>query len=264
MSEASAVGSADLPGGVTMPLVGFGTWRLRGRAAYDAVRAALDAGYRHLDTATFYGNETEVGRAVADSGVARDRVFITTKLPAERAGREAETLADSVRALGGHVDLWLIHWPPGGQAAPAVWRHLLAARDAGSVRAVGVSNYDPDQIDELVDATGEAPAVDQVPWSPGRHDPRLLDRLRQRGVVVEGYRPLKDTDLDDPVLAAIAARHGVDPARVVLRWHVQHGIVVIPKSARPERIRANIDLAGFTLDAAEMAQIDALSRLAGP
>jgi len=242
-----------------MPMIGFGTWRLRGRQAYQAVRTALDCGYRHVDTATMYRNEEETGRAIRDSGLDRKDVFITTKLPGEGAGRERATLDASLRALDtDHVDLWLVHWPPRG-ASPPVWRELLALRDEGLARAVGVSNYSVAQIDELTEATGEAPAVNQIPWSPSQHDPKLLAAMRERDVVVEGYSPLKGTNLRSPVLAEIAARRGVTPAQVVLRWHVQHQITVIPKSADPGRIAANIDLFGFSLDAAEMASIDAMA-----
>src|SRR5215469_3282898 len=134
--------SVDLGGGVSMPMVGFGTWQLRGRQGYDAIRYALRAGYRHIDTATMYRNEAEVGRAVRDSGLARDEVFITTKLPPENAGRERATLAASLRALGtDYVDLWLVHWPPAERMLIPAWREFLALRDQGRARAVGVSNY---------------------------------------------------------------------------------------------------------------------------
>lgn len=248
-----------LGAGVRMPLLGFGTWQLRGEAAYRAVRAALDVGYRHIDTATGYDNEAEVGRALADSGVPREEVFLTTKLPPDRAGAERVTLDASLRALGvDAVDLWLIHWPPGGRAAPPVWREFLAARDAGRARAVGVSNYSVAQVDELITATRQAPQVNQIPFGPALYDPALLAAHRQRGVVVEGYSPFRRTDLTDPVLVRIAEAHGVDPARVVLRWHVQHRVVVIPKSAHPDRIRSNADLDGFALSEEEMAAIDKL------
>ena len=252
--------AVKLDTGTAMPLVGFGTWRLRGDEAYRAVRAALDAGYRHVDTATMYGNEAEVGRALADSGVPREQVFVTTKLPAEHAGREAATLEASLRALGvDAVDLWLIHWPPGG-AGVTVWRELVAAQEAGRARAVGVSNYSLGQLDELTAATGRTPAVNQIRWGPALYDAAVAAGHRERGVVLEGYSPFKTTDLTHPALARIAAAHGVEPTQVVLRWHVQHGVVVIPKSARPERIRANADLAGFTLTDEEMAAVDALGR----
>jgi 2,5-diketo-D-gluconate reductase A len=220
------------------------------------MRTALDIGYRHLDTATAYENQAEVGRAVRDSGIDRREIFVTTKLPPSAAGRERATLTESLREMGlDHVDLWLVHWPPDG-AAPEVWRELLAARKDGLARAVGVSNYDLAQIDELIAATGVAPAVNQIPWSPARHDAAVLGGHRERGVVLEGYGPLKGTDLDHPVLARIASAHGVTPAQVVLRWHVDRRIVVIPKSQRPERIAANADLSGFALDADELALIE--------
>jgi 2,5-diketo-D-gluconate reductase A len=245
--------------GVEMPLLGFGTWQIRGTPAYEAVKDALEAGYRHIDTATMYGNEAEVGRALADSGVPRNEVFVTTKLPPERAGRERETLDASLHALGvDAVDLWLIHWPPRRKSVP-VWRELVKARDEGRARAVGVSNYGIDDIDELISATGEKPAVNQIRFGPSLYDPKLISAHRERGVVVEGYSPFKTTNLHDPVLARIAAAHGVDPARVVLRWHVQHDIVVIPKSKTPERIATNAAIDGFELTDDEMAAVDGLA-----
>jgi 2,5-diketo-D-gluconate reductase A len=255
-AEQSAV---KLAPGVDMPMLGFGTWQATGEAGYQAVRAALDAGYRHLDTATMYGNEAEVGRAISDSGLSREDIFVTTKLPPERFGEEQRTLAESMAALDtDHIDLWLIHWPPRGGAAVATWREFIAQRDAGAVRAIGVSNYSLEQIDELIEQTGVTPAVNQVPWAPAMHDERTLVEHQQRGVVVEGYSPFKNTDLDDPVLAGVARRHQVTAAQVVLRWHLQHGIVVIPKSVTPERIASNADVFDFTLSAEEMAAIDDL------
>jgi 2,5-diketo-D-gluconate reductase A len=251
--------SVTLAGGVDMPLVGLGTWRVSGERGYEAIRFALEAGYRHIAKATMYGNETEVGRALRDSGLRRDEVFITTKLPPERAGRERETLDASLRALGtDHVDLWLIHWPPRDRARPKTWQKFLEAQQEGRARAVGVSNYSTAQIDELIKETGQAPAVNQIPWSPSRYDGRRLSESRDRGVVVEGYSPFKGSDLRDPVLTAIAADHGVTPAQVVLRWHIEHGIVVIPKSVTPDRIRSNLDVFGFALTGEEIARIDGL------
>ena len=250
-----------LAGGGTMPLLGFGTWQLRGTAAYEAVRDALEAGYRHIDTATMYGNEAEVGRALRDSGVPRDEVFVTTKLPAERAGRERATLDASLAALRlDAVDLWLVHSPPRRGRSVPVWERFIAARDEGRAHAIGVSNYGIAGIDELTAATGVTPAVNQIRWGPSLYDPQLVARHRERGVVVEGYSPFKTTDLRDPVLTRIAAAHGVDPARVVLRWHIQRGIVVIPKSGTPERIAGNADVGGFALTDDEMAAVDGLSR----
>jgi diketogulonate reductase-like aldo/keto reductase len=261
MTDLNGERTVALPGGAGMPLVGFGTWQVTGDRGYRAMRLALEAGYRHFDTATMYGNESLVGRAVRDGGVPREDVFITTKLPPSRSGRERETLDQSLRALAmSYVDLWLIHWPPGGRARPETWRQLLAARDAGLARSVGVSNYGTRQIDELLSATGEAPAVNQIPWSPFEYDPRTVAESRQRGVVLEGYSPFKGSDLRNTVLRAIAERHGVTPAQVVLRWHLEHRIVVIPKSVTPDRIRTNLDVFGFSLTPDEVAQVDGLAR----
>jgi diketogulonate reductase-like aldo/keto reductase len=195
-----------------------------------------------------------------DSGLDRRDVFITTKLPPGNAGRERATLDVSLRALGTeYVDLWLVHWPPAGQASPRVWEKFLTVRGEGLARAVGVSNYSTGQIDELADATGERPSVNQIPWSLSRHDPKLLDAMRQRGIAVEGYSPLKGTNLRDGILTQIAVRHGVTPAQVVLRWHIEHGIPVIPKSAHRERITANFAVFGFSLTDDDMASLDNLS-----
>jgi len=261
MTEAAAVPAVDLPGGVRMPMIGFGTWLLRGRAGRDAMRAALGAGYRHIDTATMYGNEADVGHVLASSGLARDRVFITTKLPSGKVGRERATLAASLRALGtDYVDLWLVHWPPPDRKLIGVWCEFLALRDEGRARAIGVSNYSLAQIDRLIEATGQPPAVNQISWSPGRYDAALLAGHRERGIAVEGYSPLKRTNLASPVLTEIAAAHGATPAQVVLRWNLEHGVTVLVKSTHPERIIANIEALRLSLDPDEVARIDALSR----
>ena len=243
--------------GGAIPVLGFGTWQATGQECYDAVRSALDVGYRHIDTATMYRNENEVGRALRDSGVARSEVFVTTKLPPERAGRERQTIERSLTDLGtDYVDLWLVHWPPGGEARPQTWQELLSVRGEGLARAVGVSNYSPAQVDELIAVTGEAPAVNQIRWSPALYDPARLAHSRDRGVVLEGYSPFRASRLDAPVLRDIAAAHGVSPAQVILRWHVEHGVVVIPKSAAPERIAANFDIWDFSLTADEVARLN--------
>jgi 2,5-diketo-D-gluconate reductase A len=260
MTDPHKVPTVTLPGDVVMPMVGFGTWPMRGRQACEAVRQALRAGYRHIDTATMYANEDEIGHALRDSGLPRQEVFLTTKLRASDAGRPDKVLARSLRALGtDYIDLWLVHWPPRGLQSVLAWREMLALRDQGLARAVGVSNYSLPLIDELITAAGEAPAVNQIHWNPWRFNAGLLKGLKERGVTVEGYSPLKDSNLDDPVLTEIACAHGVTPAQVVLRWHLDHGIVVIPKSADPKRIEANLDLFGFSLDPQEVARIDALA-----
>jgi 2,5-diketo-D-gluconate reductase A len=248
-----------LAGGGEIPLVGLGTWELRGRTARDAIGWALEAGYRHIDTATAYANESEVGGAIHGSGVARDDVFVTTKMPAENVGRERATLERSLSAMAlDHVDLWLVHWPPGGQAGIEPWREFVRAREEGLTRGIGVSNYSFAQIDELTAATGVTPELNQVRWSPALFDPATVDGHRERGVVLEGYSPFRAGGLDHPVLIDIASTHGATPAQVVIRWHLQHEIVVIPKSARRERIVDNVDVAGLVLTEAEMRAIDGL------
>jgi diketogulonate reductase-like aldo/keto reductase len=253
--------SVTLPGGAQMPLVGLGTWQLRGREGYRAVRHALDVGYRHLDTAAMYRNEAEIGRALHESGVPRSEVFITTKLWPSDAGRERRTIAKSLNALEtDYVDLWLVHWPPRRGAGVSVWREFVAVHGEGLARAIGVSNFSAAQVDELTRATGVTPAVDQIEWSPHLYNRSVAEALRSRGVVLEGYSPFKTSRLSDPVLVEIASRHEVTPAQVVLRWHVDHEFVVIPKSAKPERIAANWDVFGFSLSSDELARIDALGR----
>ncbi len=261
MSDASKVPVVTLRSGAPMPMVGFGTWPMHGYQAKAAVAAALAAGYRHIDTATMYANEAEVGSALQDSGLDRAEVFVTTKLRATDATRARAVLRASLRALGtDYVDLWLVHWPPRRRPdRRQLWHDLLAVRDEGLARAVGVSNYSLAQIDDLISETGQAPAVNQVHWNPPRYDAAVLAGHRERGIALEGYSPLKDTDLDDPVLTGIAAAHGVTPAQVVLRWHLEHQITVIPKSAEPARIAANLDLFGFALDAGEVARIDGMA-----
>jgi 2,5-diketo-D-gluconate reductase A len=248
-----------LAGGTEIPLVGFGTWQLEGDSARESVSWALDAGYRHIDTATGYGNEKQVGRAIAESDVSRDDLFVTTKMPPENVGRERATLEQSLADLAtDRVDLWLIHWPPNDSAGVSSWREFVRAREEGLARAIGVSNYATDQLDELTETTGVTPEVNQIRWSPSIFDPDTLDAHRQRGVVLEGYSPFRAGGLDSPVLGDIAAAHEATPAQVVVRWHLQHEIVVIPKSARRERIIDNVDVAGFELSADEIAAIDGL------
>jgi 2,5-diketo-D-gluconate reductase A len=251
--------AAQLPGGGSMPLLGFGTWQITGPQCYDAVRTALDVGYRHLDTATVYRNEEEVGRALADSGVPRDEVFVTTKCPPNARDPRA-TLDASLAKLGVEaVDLWLVHWTEGGGVHEDLWQVFLEAHDAGRVRDVGVSNYSLDQLDRLVDATGRQPAVNQIEWAPTLYDDEVARGHEQRGIVLEGYSALKNTDLDDPVLREVADAHGVTPVQVLLRWHLDHGFVAIPKSATPERIASNFAVGGFSLGEEELARIDGLA-----
>ena len=244
------------------PRLGCGPGPMKGNECRGAVEPAMAPGYRHIDTAEMYGNEAEVGAAWQDSGLPRDDVFLTTKLPPRLADQAHRTLEQSLRSLGtDHVDLWLIHWPPGGaDASAALWAEFIKARDAGSTRYIGVSNYSPAQIDLLLRTGGEAPVLNQIPFGPNDWDADLVAAHAERGVAVEGYSGFKRTDLRAPALVAAAQAHGVTVPQVVVRWHVQHDVVVIPKSKTPDRIAANIDVDGFALTADEMAAIDALGR----
>lgn len=251
--------TVTLNGGARIPLLGFGTWQIKGQDAVRATSDALATGYRHLDTATVYGNEGEVGTALADSGVPRDEVFLTTKCPPGRAGRELDTLRESLALLQTeHVDLWLIHWPGEGSANTDMWRAFVEAREAGLAREIGVSNFDVSLIDEVTKATGAAPAVNQIEWSPLLFDADTLSEHRARDIALEGYSALRGGTLEHPAILEIARRTGRTPAQVIIRWHLQHDVIVIPKSVHTERIRANADVAGFTLSDEDMATLDAL------
>ena len=246
-----------LSGGAQIPLLGFGTWQIKGDDAVRATASALESGYRHLDTATVYGNEAEVGRALAESGVARDEVFMTTKCPPDNVGKELDTLRKSLDLLQvDHVDLWLIHWP--GSDMSDMWRAFVQARDAGLTKEIGVSNFDAALLDEVTEATGVAPAINQIRWSPLLFDATVVEEHRSRGVALEGYSALRGGTLEDPAIVEIAERTARTPAQVIIRWHLQHQIVVIPKSVNADRIRSNADVGGFSLSDEDMATLDAL------
>jgi len=250
--------TATLPSGATMPLLGLGTWQITGVDATTATATALASGYRHLDTATVYRNETEVGAGLHSGGADRADVFVTSKLPPDRAGRERETLAASLAQLDtSYLDLWLIHWAPDTGAGVDLWTEMISAQEDGLVRDIGVSNYTLEQVDELHRETGVLPAVNQIEWSPLMFDRSVLDGHRERGVVLEGYSALRGGTLDHPVIMGIAERLGRTPAQVVIRWHLEHGTVVIPKSTRPERIAANADV-DFALSPDDVVALDAL------
>jgi 2,5-diketo-D-gluconate reductase A len=245
--------------GGRMPLLGFGTWQIKGDDAVRATTTALEAGYRHLDTALVYGNEGEVGRALAESGVRREDVFLTTKCPPNRAGSGLGTVRESLdRLRTDYLDLWLIHWPGDGSANSDLWTEFVEAREAGLVRDIGVSNFDGALLDEVTKATEVTPAVNQIEWSPLLFDAEAVADHRARGIVLEGYSALRGGTLQHPTIVGIAGRLGRTPAQVIIRWHLQHEIVVIPKSVNADRIRANADVAGFSLTDEDMAALDAL------
>ena len=251
--------TAPLASGATIPLLGFGTWQLGGATATDATATALRLGYRHLDTATVYDNEGEVGAALRASGLAREEVFVTSKVPPSESGRAREVLETSLRLLGvDALDLWLVHWTEGG-ADRALWAELVAAQADGLVRDIGVSNHSLAQISELEQATGVRPAVNQIKWSPLLHDVALLAAHRDLGVVVEGYSGLKGGTLELPAVVEVAGRLDRTPAQVLVAWQLQHGMVVIPKSTKSARIRENADVADIVLSASDVASLDALA-----
>ncbi len=242
-----------------MPLLGFGTWQISEEEAPAATAFALQAGYRHIDTATGYANEAGIGRAIAEAGIDRDELFVTTKMPPDHVGRERQTLEESLTKLGlDRVDLWLVHWPPNKEATPQAWEQFVAAQNDGLATAIGVSNYSLDQIDELTEATGVTPAVNQIRWSPSTYDPAIVRGLAERSVVLEGYSPFRASNLSDPVLTGIAEDLGATTAQVIIAWHLAHEFVVIPKSTHEERIVANAEGSRLTLSEDQVARIDAL------
>ncbi len=252
--------TVTLSGGARMPLLGFGTWQIKGEDAVSATSAALEAGYRHLDTATVYGNEREVGRALEVAGLPREDVFVTTKCPPHRAGRELDTLRESLEMLRiDSVGLWLVHWSAEGSGNADLWRAFVEAHEQGLAREIGVSNFDTSLLDEVIRATGVTPAVNQIQWSPLLFDRRALEEHRARGIVLEGYSALRGGALTHPAIRGIAEWIGRTPAQVIIRWHLQHEVVVIPKSVDPQRIRSNADVAGFTLTDEDMVTLDGLA-----
>ncbi|MET7643537.1 aldo/keto reductase [Streptomyces sp. NPDC005426] len=247
--------------GRPMPAVGLGTWPLDDDAAEEAVAGALRLGYRLVDTALNYGNETGTGRGIARSGVPREDVFVTTKVPGRHHGYE-KTLAsfeESRRNLGlSYVDLYLIHWPlPRVGLYVDTWRALIRLREDGLVRSIGVSNFTAEHLARLEEETGVVPAVNQIEMHPRLPQEELRAVHAAKGIVTESWSPLgRGRDLlADPELVAVAAAHGVTPGQAVLRWHTQSGAVPIPKSADPGRQRENLDLFGFELTPAELARI---------
>jgi 2,5-diketo-D-gluconate reductase A len=259
-----ADGSIALEPGVRMPTLGFGVFQVSPKETERAVADALEAGYRHIDTAAIYGNEREVGRAIAASGLRRDEVFLTTKLWNADQGRGTRVaLERSLDALDvDFVDLYLIHWPvPAHGRAAESWGLIAEAQHAGLVRAAGVSNFTEGQLDDLVSATGIVPTVNQVELHPYLAQTHLVEAMQARHITVTAWSPLAKAEaLVDPVITAIANRLQVSTAQTVLRWHLQRGIVVIPKTVSPERMRNNRQLFGFELSPEDLAAIDRLDR----
>ena len=262
MGTSGEVPSVTLNDGAEIPQVGLGVWQASEEEAARAVRDALAAGYRHVDTAAAYDNERGVGRGVADSGVPRAEIFLTSKVwnADIRAGETRAALERSLERLGtDHVDLMLLHWPAEGRLA--AWQALIEAREAGLARSIGVSNFLPEHLDELIAETSVVPALNQIEHHPLLTQPAIREACERHGIAVEAWSPLMQGRFgEEPALGEIAAALDRSEAQVVLRWALQRGVVVIPKSVNRERIEENVALFDFELDAAAMRRIDALDR----
>ncbi|AWT41806.1 MULTISPECIES: aldo/keto reductase [Streptomyces] len=261
----TSVPTVTLNNGVEIPQLGFGVFQVPDAETTAAVTAVLQAGYRSVDTAAIYGNESGVGAALAASGLPREDLFVTTKLWNADQGYDATLRAfdDSLARLGlDHVDLYLIHWPaPGRDLYRESWKAIERLVADGRVRAAGVSNFQPAHLRRLLDGASLVPAVNQIELHPGLQQAELRALHAELGIATEAWSPLaQGAVLGDDAITAIAGRHGKSPAQVVLRWHLQLGTVVIPKSVTPARIRENIDVFDFSLSEEEMTAIAALDR----
>ncbi|RRS01683.1 aldo/keto reductase [Glycomyces terrestris] len=251
--------------GTAMPRIGYGTYKVGDDEAQEAVEAALATGYRLVDTAEMYGNEVGVGRAVNGSGVPREEVFLTTKVWNDHHGAAAAraALEASLERLGtDYLDLYLIHWPSPKQGLYVeTFEALLKAKEEGLIRSAGVSNFLPEHLERVHEGTGVWPSVNQVELHPYFNQPRLRAWQAERGIATESWGPLGQRTgsvLAEEAVTAAAEAHGKSPGQVVIRWHLQHGCVVIPKSSKASRIAENFDVFDFALTGDEMAAIDAL------
>jgi methylglyoxal/glyoxal reductase len=245
-----------------IPMLGLGVYQTPpGRATQEAVKFALKVGYRHIDTASLYGNEEDVGRGVRDSGVPREQVFVTTKLWNSDHGFDSALRAcdRSLKKLGlGYIDLYLIHWPV-PEIRNETWNALIELQRRGSCRAIGVSNYMVRHLEELLESSKVTPSVNQVEFNPFLYQKELLSYCEGKGIQLEAYSPLtRGHKLRHPAVLSVAQRYSKSPAQVMIRWALQHGLVVIPKSARPERIKENSEVFDFEISTADMAKLDSL------
>jgi 2,5-diketo-D-gluconate reductase A len=253
--------------GKTIPQLGFGVYRVDPDETQRIVGDALEVGYRHIDTASLYGNERGVGLAIDASGIPREELFITTKLWNSDQGEQAtlDAIDLSLAKLGlDHVDLYLIHWPaPGLDLFVETWKTFEKIRDEGKATSIGVSNFRIQDLDRLAAETGTVPVINQIELHPLFSQAPLRDYDAAHGILTESWGPLGHAAVDifqEPAIAAAASAHGVSPAQVIIRWHLQHGLVVIPKSNNKDRMAQNFDVFGFELSADELAAIDDLNR----
>ncbi|BCW81166.1 aldo/keto reductase [Arthrobacter sp. NicSoilC5] len=255
----------DLNDGNRIPQLGLGTWPLDDEQAAAAVAQAVEAGYRHIDTAVKYGNERGVGNGIRASGVDRSELFITTKLDGEFQGhdRAVAGLEGSLARLGlDYVDLLLIHWPlPGRDQYISTWQTFERLQAEGKVRSIGVSNFKPAHLERLMAETDVVPAVNQIQLSPAITRSAEREFHRRHGIITESYSPLGGSGaglLGAPILSQLAEKHGKTPGQLVLRWHIQNGLVTIPKTASPERMAENLDVFDFALDPQDLAELSIL------
>ncbi|MCV7338039.1 aldo/keto reductase [Mycobacterium senegalense] len=263
MAAPSVSPRVTLNDGNSIPQVGLGVWQTPAEETERAVTAALQAGYRHIDTAAAYRNEAETGRGLANSGVPREEVFLVTKLWNSDQGYDSTLAAfdASLDRLGvDYLDLYLIHWPvPANNAYVDTFRAFAHLHDQGRVRSIGVSNFEPEHLNVLIDSTGIVPAVNQIELHPLLPQHELREVHARLGIATEAWSPLgQGSLLTDPVITQIAERHGKTPAQVLIRWHIHLGNIVIPKSVNPERIVSNFDVFDFDLDETDMAAIATL------
>lgn len=253
-----------LNNGAEIPVLGFGTNVLQGPSGINDIQTALDAGYRLIDTAQSYGNEAEVGKAIAASPVAREDIFITTKITDENQGYQLtmDSFESSLEKLQMTVvDLLLVHWPnvENFDLSIETWKALIDLQDQGKAKTIGVSNYTPELIQKTIDATGVVPAVNQVEFHPFLFQEELLTYCKEQDILIESYCPIaRAKRTDNPVLQRLAAKYDKSPVQVILRWHLEHGLVPIPRSTNPDHIRANTDIFDFSLTSSEVSEMDTL------
>jgi len=271
---ASSGSSGTVPGGIpsvglndgnTIPQLGFGVWQVGNDEVVPAVRTAIEAGYRSIDTAEGYDNEAGVGRAIREASVDRDELFVTSKLRTRLLGYDEaqEGLKGSLKALGlDYLDMFLIHWPaPAHDRYVEAWLGLVRAREAGLVKSIGVSNFLPEHLERIISDSGVVPVVNQIETHPELQQRDIREVLKRHNIQQESYSPLgSGAVLDNADIGRIATAHGKSPAQVIIRWHLQEGLIVIPKSVHEERIRENIDVFDFELSEADMAAIAKLDR----
>ncbi len=254
--------------GHVIPQIGLGVWQTPNDTAVEAVKTALQAGYRHIDTAAAYRNEKGVGEGVKASGLSREDVFVTTKLWNDNQGYD-ETLVAAEKSLGrlglDHLDLYLIHWPaPRKDLYVQTWKAFVRLKEEGRVKSIGVSNFAAVHLDRIIGETGVAPAINQIELHPRFQQTALREANAARGVLTQSWSPLGQGQLlADPVIGSIASKHGKTPAQVIIRWHIDSGLVVIPKSVTPERIVQNFGVFDFQLDDADKAAIAGLDSADG-